>query len=86
MRPVRRPLSKRTTTHIKIYGVLLTLLAIMLLTGSASVQTQAKTKKSYINSIEENHAWCVVKAVNESGKTYWHGIFATFVTHGNKRI
>lgn len=36
---------KRTTT--KLYGILLTVLAALVLTGSASVTTQAKTKKPY---------------------------------------
>ena len=36
---------KRTTTNL--YGVLLTVLAALVLTGSASVTTQAKTKKPY---------------------------------------
>ncbi len=36
---------KRTTT--KLYSVLLTVLAALILTGSASVTTQAKTKKPY---------------------------------------
>ena len=36
---------KRTTT--KLYGVLLTVLAALVLTNSASVTTQAKTKKPY---------------------------------------
>lgn len=51
---------KRTTT--KLYGVLLTVLAALILTGSASVTTQAKTKKAYKTK--------TVKVVEGKSKTY----------------
>lgn len=31
----------------------------------------------YIGSMEMDHAWCVVKAIDESGNPYWHGIYTT---------
>lgn len=31
----------------------------------------------YIGSMEMDHAWCVIKAVDESGNPYWHGIYTT---------
>ena len=51
---------KRTTT--KLYGVLLTVLAALVLTGSASVTTQAKTKKPYKTK--------TLKLVEGKSKTY----------------
>ena len=54
---------KRTTT--KLYGVLLTVLAALILTGSASVTTQAKTKKPYKTK--------TIKVVESKSKTYAQG-------------
>ena len=54
---------KRTTT--KLYGVLLTVLAALVLTGSASVTTQAKTKKPYKTK--------TIKVVEGKSKTYAQG-------------
>lgn len=54
---------KRTTT--KLYGVLLTVLAALVLTGSFSVTTQAKTKKPYKTK--------TVKVVEGKSKTYAQG-------------
>lgn len=34
----------------------------------------------YIGSMEMDHAWCVVKAIDETGNPYWHGIYTT--SHG----
>ena len=34
----------------------------------------------YIGSMEMDHAWCVVKATDENGNPYWHGIYTT--SHG----
>lgn len=34
----------------------------------------------YIGSMEMDHAWCVVKAIDENGNPYWHGIYTT--SHG----
>lgn len=31
----------------------------------------------YIGSMEMDHAWCVVKAIDENGNPYWHGIYTT---------
>ena len=54
---------KRTTT--KLYSVLLTVLAALVLTGSASVTTQAKTKKPYKTK--------TIKVVEGKSKTYAQG-------------
>ena len=54
---------KRTTT--KLYGVLLTVLAALVLTGSASVTTQAKTKKPYKTK--------TLKLVEGKKKTWYAG-------------
>ena len=54
---------KRTTT--KLYGVLLTVLAALVLTGSFSVTTQAKTKKPYKTK--------TIKVVEGKSKTYAQG-------------
>lgn len=54
---------KRTTT--KLYGVLLTVLAALVLTNSASVTTQAKTKKPYKTK--------TIKVVKGKSKTYAQG-------------
>lgn len=54
---------KRTTT--KFYRILLTMLAALILTGSASVTTQAKTKKPYKTK--------TVKVVEGKSKTYAQG-------------
>lgn len=51
---------KRTTT--KFYSVLLTVLAALILTCSASASAQAKTKKPYKPK--------TVKAVEDKSKTY----------------
>ena len=51
---------KRTTT--KLYGTLLTVLAALVLTGSFSVTTQAKTKKPYKTK--------TIKVVEGKSKTY----------------
>lgn len=51
---------KRTTT--KLYGVLLTVLAALILTGSFSVSAQAKTKKPYKTK--------TIKVVEGKSKTY----------------
>ena len=31
----------------------------------------------YIGSMDMDHAWCVVKAIDENGNPYWHGIYTT---------
>lgn len=31
----------------------------------------------YIGSMEIDHGWCVVKAIDETGNSYWHGIYTT---------
>lgn len=54
---------KRTTT--KLYGILLTVLAALVLTGSASVTTQAKTKKPYKTK--------TLKLVEGKKKTWYAG-------------
>ena len=54
---------KRTTT--KLYSVLLTVLAALVLTGSASVTTQAKTKKPYKTK--------TLKLVEGKKKTWYAG-------------
>lgn len=37
-----------------------------------------------VSSLEMDHAWCVVKAVDEKGKKYWHGIYTTSYAYSLK--
>lgn len=37
-------------------------------------------KTKYVSCETIDHAWCVVKATDENGKPYWHGIYTT--AHG----
>lgn len=41
---------------------------------------QVGLKTKYVSCGTINHAWCVVKATDEKGKPYWHGIYTT--AHG----
>ena len=38
----------------------------------------------YIGSMEMDHAWCVVKAIDKNGNPYWHGIYTTSGGHNLK--